>query len=208
MSNDTACTWRLQPTTNLNRATSLTCDTMPTVITKPHGPSRLAPKKVRAVELLALGLTVAHVARELGLARETCSRWQREPAFSAALAARRQELETESAARVQALTGKAVVALSKALEEPGERVAAARVVLHHSVATPAKKLAVEGTVLHAHAAVDEPLSLHDLALLAEVLESERGRLLPAVSTADTISGVAAPPGAESTANTISGASER
>jgi hypothetical protein len=115
-------------------------------VTKSHKTSQLlaykplAPEQENAVDLLVLGKSDREVAENLGLARETVTRWRHEhPVFIAELNHRRKALWTEAHDRLRTLVGKAVDILEQAVAG-GDLKAAVEVLkivkLHGQVSPP------------------------------------------------------------------------
>jgi len=81
-------------------------------------PGPLAPRRRRALSLLAEGRTTTEVATELGINRSTLWRWQQEPAFAAELSG----LQTSTLAAVQSrlaiVANGAVDLLQTAITDP------------------------------------------------------------------------------------------
>jgi hypothetical protein len=86
----------------------------------------LTPQQAAAADLLAFGATVTDAAETVKVSRQTVSEWlHHNPAFQAALNARRQELWTGHAERLRSLVPKAMDALEVAVSDEQQGVAAA-----------------------------------------------------------------------------------
>jgi hypothetical protein len=86
----------------------------------------LTPQQAAAADLLAFGVTVTDAAETVKVSRQTVSEWlHHNPAFQAALNARRQELWTGHAERLRSLVPKAMDALEVAVSDEQQGVAAA-----------------------------------------------------------------------------------
>ncbi len=86
----------------------------------------LTPQQAAAADLLAFGVTVTDAAETVKVSRQTVSEWlHHNPAFQAALNARRQELWTGHVERLRSLVPKAMDALEVAVSDEQQGVAAA-----------------------------------------------------------------------------------
>lgn len=80
----------------------------------------LTPQQEAAVDLLAVGSTLTHVAKTVGVARQTVSEWiNHNHRFKAALNRRRQELWEGLTDRMRGLLPKALETLDTALDGDG-----------------------------------------------------------------------------------------
>ena len=90
---------------------------------------RLTERQLRAVDLLAAGVSPAGVAADLGIDRVTLWRWRQEPTFIAERNGRRAELWEASRDRFRALLPSAADVLEQALAAQDVRAALALVKL-------------------------------------------------------------------------------
>lgn len=103
-------------------------------MTKPDRPREapLSAKQRRAVTLLAAGRSVTETAKEVGVARQTVSTWQRQFRFQGELDMATNELVYESRRELRALTSEATAAVREVLRSARSdtaRLQAARLVL-------------------------------------------------------------------------------
>ncbi len=91
--------------------------------TSRNEPQQLDPRRLRAVDLLAVGKRAAEVADELAVNRTTVWRWRDEPAFQQELARRREELWTWSIDRMRGLLPRALDVVAEALDDGDGRTA-------------------------------------------------------------------------------------
>lgn len=98
----------------------------------------LTPIQQRAAVLLAQGLSAREVARRLDIDDHTISRWKRDPAFMAAIAAAGEAIDAsiraelaEFGADLRRAKGEALAALREILraEDPADRLRAADILL-------------------------------------------------------------------------------
>lgn len=129
-----------------------------------EAPALSAPQAA-AVELLAVGKTDTEAAEAIGVTRQTVNGWRNhDPAFLAAVNARRRELWEETHDRLRGLATKALDVLAGALEgEPESALPAAVHVL--------KALGIYGSVQAPGGPVTEE------AVLIAQAEAEASRLL-------------------------------
>jgi len=84
---------------------------------------KLTPEQLNAIDLLILGKTDREVAEEVGVRRETVTKWHKNPFFSAELSVRREELWVDAKLRLKALAHEAVNVLNRGLSSADEKVA-------------------------------------------------------------------------------------
>ena len=94
---------------------------------------QLTEKQIQALDLLVTGKTKTEAAKEIGVTRETVSRWANgDPIFIAALNSMRQELHEVQADRMRQLAAEAYSALSELMgaeAPPSVRLRAALAVI-------------------------------------------------------------------------------
>jgi hypothetical protein len=90
--------------------------------------SELTPQQLLGVDLLCSGRTITDTAAELDLRRKTVSDWlHHNPAFQAALNARRQDIWQSTADRLRGLLPRALDTLEAALDGDQSLVAAVHI---------------------------------------------------------------------------------
>jgi hypothetical protein len=95
-------------------------------ITTAHRSSHaLTIEQENALDLLVTGASDRAVGEQVGVARETVTRWRANPFFSAALNRRRQELWASHTERLRAMVGGALDTLEKAVGAGDRKVALA-----------------------------------------------------------------------------------
>jgi DNA-binding XRE family transcriptional regulator len=91
------------------------------MITKDHTPSEsyvfLTPQKQQAVDLMVLGKKQRDIAREVGVERETISRWKDNPQFKKILTLRQMMQREKALTRLSALYNEALSKIESALKE-------------------------------------------------------------------------------------------
>lgn len=98
--------------------------------TKPDTKPKLTPAQLAAIDRLATGSSITDAAEAVETSRQTVSEWlNRNPAFIAALNARRAELWGETADRLRALLPRAVETIAAAIEAGGPDALAASLAL-------------------------------------------------------------------------------
>jgi Homeodomain-like domain len=93
-------------------------------LTKHHKNSQITDEQRQAMYLLLQGRPDREIAEQIGVARETITRWRNhDPFFQAALNQARRELWEGAQDKLRGLIGKAVDTLEKALEENNVKAA-------------------------------------------------------------------------------------
>ncbi len=141
-------------------------------VTEDHrmSPDRgVTDRQRRALELLMAGATHRQVALEVGVARETVTRWvNRNPFFRAELNHRRKDAYDSSREKVRLLTEKALDVLGWALADGNVKVALALLQRLESEKRPCGATTPENVI-------DEMASGDEMKLLASRMDSSKQR---------------------------------
>jgi uncharacterized protein (DUF849 family) len=84
---------------------------------------KLTPAQIQAVNKLAVGESITGAAEQLGLARQTISKWlNQDEEFQIALREKQTENFDDEVRRIKSKTARAIEVLSDALENPNLRI--------------------------------------------------------------------------------------
>ena len=83
----------------------------------------LTPEQLNAIDLLILGKTDREVSELVGVARETVTKWHKNPFFIAELNVKREELWADAKLRLRTLAHEAVNVLTNGLHSSDEKIA-------------------------------------------------------------------------------------
>jgi Homeodomain-like domain len=89
---------------------------------QPAADDALDERRQAAMQLLLAGMSVARVAKEIGVHRQTLWRWRNEPGFAAELKRRGEEMWDENARRLQGMLGRAIDVMEHQLGDRYERI--------------------------------------------------------------------------------------